>query len=63
MGAGAADVLGLDIEITAKSMLAAGMVGVFIATNSAFAAEKCGCQAECGAGLSITPTSKKLKLA
>jgi len=31
-------------------MLAAGLVGVFIAARSTFAAEVCGCQAECGAG-------------
>ncbi len=47
---GAADTLGCDIEITAKSMLAAGMIGVLIAKESTFAAEECGCQAECGAG-------------
>jgi L-serine dehydratase len=31
-------------------MLAAGMIGVFIAAHSTFAAEVGGCQAECGAG-------------
>jgi L-serine dehydratase len=31
-------------------MLAAGMIGTFIATHSTFAAEVAGCQAECGAG-------------
>jgi len=30
-------------------MLAGGMIGVFIATGSTFAAEVAGCQAECGA--------------
>ncbi|NLN48567.1 MAG: serine dehydratase [Clostridiales bacterium] len=33
----------------AKSMLAAGLIGVFIAYLSTFSAEVCGCQAECGA--------------
>jgi L-serine dehydratase len=31
-------------------MLAAGMIGVFIAAHATFAAEMGGCQAECGAG-------------
>jgi L-serine dehydratase len=31
-------------------MLAAGMIGVFIAKDATFAAEVGGCQAECGAG-------------
>jgi L-serine dehydratase len=34
----------------AKAMLAAGMIGVFIAAHATFAAEVGGCQAECGAG-------------
>ncbi len=33
----------------AKCMLAAGLIGVFIAQLSTFSAEVCGCQAECGA--------------
>lgn len=37
-------------EEAAKAMLAAGMIGVFIAADSTFAAEVCGCQAETGAG-------------
>ncbi|MBT8396470.1 MAG: L-serine ammonia-lyase, iron-sulfur-dependent, subunit alpha [Gemmatimonadetes bacterium] len=37
-------------EEMAKAMLAAGLVGVFITAGSTFAAEVCGCQAECGAG-------------
>ena len=37
-------------EEMAKAMLAAGLVGVFISAGSTFAAEVCGCQAECGAG-------------
>ena len=47
---GAADVMGCDEKETAKIMLAAGMIGVFIAKSSTFAAEVAGCQAECGAG-------------
>ncbi|MDR1712042.1 MAG: L-serine ammonia-lyase, iron-sulfur-dependent, subunit alpha [Propionibacteriaceae bacterium] len=34
----------------AEAFLAAGLVGVLIAHKSTFAAEVCGCQAECGAG-------------
>lgn len=34
----------------AKCMLAAGLIGIFIAYGSTFSAEVCGCQAECGAG-------------
>jgi L-serine dehydratase len=33
-----------------RAMLAAGLVGAFIASQATFAAEVCGCQAECGAG-------------
>ena len=45
-----AEELGLNDTDTAKGLLAAGLVGVLIATASTFAAEECGCQAECGAG-------------
>ena len=48
LGAGKANELSVD-EMT-KGMLAAGMIGIFIATHSTFAAEKGGCQAECGSG-------------
>lgn len=41
---------GLNRIDMAKCMLAAGLVGVFIAYGSTFSAEVCGCQAECGAG-------------
>jgi L-serine dehydratase len=47
---GAATALGLSEDEAAKGMLAAGMIGVFIAAHSTFAAEVGGCQAECGAG-------------
>ena len=36
-------------EAMAKALLAAGLIGVFIAANWTFAAEVGGCQAECGA--------------
>ena len=45
-----ADELRLNDEIIIKGLLAAGLVGVLIAGRSTFAAEECGCQAECGAG-------------
>ncbi len=47
---GAGHVLGLSTEDMARAMLAGGIIGVFIAARSTFAAEVCGCQAECGAG-------------
>jgi L-serine dehydratase len=46
---GAASVLGLPTEEVTRAMLAAGLIGVFIAEGSTFSAEVCGCQAECGA--------------
>jgi L-serine dehydratase len=45
---GVADVLGASEEDAAKAMLAAAMVGVFIAAHATFAAEIGGCQAEGG---------------
>jgi len=45
----ASDELGFCDEDVAKAMLAGGMIGVFIATCSTFAAELAGCQVECGA--------------
>lgn len=47
---GAARALGLSDEKKTKGMLAAGMIGIFIAAHATFAAEVGGCQAECGAG-------------
>jgi len=44
------DSLGLTDVDAAKALLAGGIIGVFIATKSTFAAEVAGCQAECGAG-------------
>jgi L-serine dehydratase len=47
---GACDAMALSLEEAVKAMLAAGMVGVFIAEHATFAAEVGGCQVECGAG-------------
>lgn len=44
------DELGLDRRDMARAMLCGGLVGALIAHRSTFAAEVCGCQAECGAG-------------
>ncbi len=38
----------LNKEQFVKGLLAAGLTGVLIAQKSTFAAEECGCQAECG---------------
>jgi len=46
---GAADCMGLSEEEVTKALLAAGMIGIFIASHATFAAEVEGCQAECGA--------------
>lgn len=45
--------LGLSDEETVKALLIAGLIGVFIAAHSTFAAEVGGCQAECGSGSSM----------
>ena len=47
---GAATDMGLSLDEMTRAMLAAGMIGVFIAAHATFAAETGGCQAECGAG-------------
>ncbi len=47
---GAADGLQLDEEEMAKALLAGGMIGVLIGAHATFAAELCGCAAECGSG-------------
>lgn len=49
----AAEVLGADEATTLRAMLAAGLIGVFVATRSSFAAEVGGCQAETGAGAAM----------
>ncbi len=47
---GAGTVLDLEEDDLVKAMLAAGMIGVFIAAHATFAAEVGGCMAECGSG-------------
>ena len=47
---GAANSMNLAKEEIIKAMLSAGLIGIFITVRSTFAAEVCGCQAECGAG-------------
>lgn len=49
----AAEVLGASEELTLRAMLSAGLIGVFVATRSSFAAEVGGCQAETGAGAAM----------
>ena len=49
----AAETLGSDEETTLRAMLTAGLIGVFVATRSSFAAEVGGCQAETGAGAAM----------
>jgi len=47
---GVASALGRSEEDSVRAMLAAGMIGVFVAGHATFAAEVGGCMAECGAG-------------
>lgn len=47
---GTAFELGMNIDDITKGMLAAGMIGIFIAEHATFAGEVGGCQAECGSG-------------
>jgi len=49
----AAEAQGSSDEETMRAMLAAGLIGVFVATRSSFAAEVGGCQAETGAGAAM----------
>jgi L-serine dehydratase len=42
--------LNCNDEVLLHSLLAAAIIGVIIAGQSTFAAEECGCQAECGSG-------------
>jgi L-serine dehydratase len=49
-----AEEMDLDEEAMARALLAAGLVGVFIATAWTFAAEAGGCQAECGAASAMS---------
>jgi len=50
---GASEVMDLSLYDITKGMLAAGMIGLFIAQSATFAAEVGGCQVECGAGSSM----------
>lgn len=47
---GVADHINASREAVNKALLAAGIIGVFIAEHATFAAEVAGCQAETGAG-------------
>lgn len=47
---GMASSLDLPEEEMVKAMLAAGLIGVFVAAHATFAAEVGGCMAECGSG-------------
>ena len=46
----AADAMNLPDEVLLPAMLSGGLIGVFVANRSSFAAEVGGCQAETGAG-------------
>ncbi|MCP5515980.1 MAG: L-serine ammonia-lyase, iron-sulfur-dependent, subunit alpha [Verrucomicrobiales bacterium] len=50
---GMAERMGLEEEAMARAMLAAGLIGVFIATEWSFAAEVGGCQAEGGSAAAV----------
>lgn len=50
---GVADSLGLSDQETVQALMIAGLIGVFIAAHSTFAAEVGGCQAECGSGATM----------
>ncbi len=49
----AAEAIDAPEDTTLRAMLAAGLIGVFVATRSSFAAEVGGCQAETGAGAAM----------
>lgn len=51
---GMAEEMGLDEEDMARAFLAAGLIGVFIATRWTFAAEVGGCQAEGGSAAAMS---------
>ncbi|MDO8966048.1 L-serine ammonia-lyase, iron-sulfur-dependent, subunit alpha [Algoriphagus sp.] len=50
---GVVDSLILSDEEAVKALMIAGLIGVFIAAHSTFAAEVGGCQAECGSGATM----------
>lgn len=41
------------LKLATKALLTAGIIGVFIAGQATFAAEQCGCQAECGSAATM----------
>lgn len=49
----AAEQMAADEEDQVKALLVAGIIGVIISEQATFAAEICGCQAECGASSSM----------
>jgi L-serine dehydratase len=49
----AAETLDLDDALVLRALLSGGLIGVFVALRSSFAAEVGGCQAETGAGASM----------
>lgn len=49
----ASEAMECDDDRTVRAMLSAGLIGVFVATRSSFAAEVGGCQAETGAGAAM----------
>lgn len=51
---GVGETMNLDKDAMTKGLLAAGLVGVFVAEQATFAAEVAGCQAECGVGSSMS---------
>lgn len=51
---GAASIMKCSEDQVVKALLAAGMIGVFISEHATFAAEVAGCQAETGAGGSMS---------
>jgi L-serine dehydratase len=53
----AIDALKLDEEESLRAMLGGGLIGVFVAIRSSFAAEVGGCQAETGAGAAMAAAS------
>lgn len=50
----AAEMMDLSNDDKIKALLAAGMIGIFIAKGATFAAESGGCQAECGSASGMT---------
>lgn len=50
----AAEMMDFSNDYKIRALLAAGMIGVFIAQGATFAAESGGCQAECGSASGMT---------